>query len=379
MKKIVTLFLATVLLLSLLTYASADSRLLSLANNSSLPSIDSILLTDNTSGKVEVCDSLDGYDPFGEIINEYDKPFRVLTLEREAPQKKFTKKTEYPPFTNEGLGNDFTGEDIGRSRVWLRLDLMELLPPMNRATSWEDATYLLVVENAYYWDTQLSVTHYDHSADEVLPEFKDSEEIIQYFVMHPKKVISRDYYPTFGAYSLVTYYDKDTKASAWFNHSKTPTMRFAKNWEATTYWENMIKIEEILQTLKAETGIDRDSVIEQIQTIDFVPEKKQHLWVSCVENDEIQTAVYSISDFYWSMADELKLLDPSEENQRIYATIIEERNREALSQFVSYCAYNGFDRSISSIEKSKDYIAKPDMDLMEKEVIETIDYVFGNK
>ena len=72
------------------------------------------------------------------------------------------------------------------------------------------------------------------------------------------------------------------------------------------------------------------------------------------------------------MAEELKSYDNSKENRENYDLIIQERNRDALDLFVSFCDYAGFDRPVSSIEATKDYISTPDYEWIEQQLKETV-------
>ena len=63
----------------------------------------------------------------------------------------------------------------------------------------------------------------------------------------------------------------------------------------------------------------------------------------------------------------------SAENRKNYDLIINDRNAVALSYFVNYCDYAGFNRTIDSIESSGDYIADPDYEWMETTLQETVD------
>ncbi len=65
------------------------------------------------------------------------------------------------------------------------------------------------------------------------------------------------------------------------------------------------------------------------------------------------------------MAEDLKVMDPSIENKHNYDLIIQDRDVSTLKMFVNYCDYSGFDRSISSIESSQEYIASHDYEWME--------------
>ena len=76
--------------------------------------------------------------------------------------------------------------------------------------------------------------------------------------------------------------------------------------------------------------------------------------------------------------EELKDLDPSEENKENYDMIIKERNDIALQLYVNYCEYSGFERSISSIESSGDYMAKADNEWLEATLQEIVDLFSGD-
>ena len=53
--------------------------------------------------------------------------------------------------------------------------------------------------------------------------------------------------------------------------------------------------------------------------------------------------------------------------------IISERNDETLWLFVNFCEYSGFERSVTSIESSKDYLGKTDTEWMESELEDFVD------
>ena len=94
--------------------------------------------------------------------------------------------------------------------------------------------------------------------------------------------------------------------------------------------------------------------------------------ISCIAAGEYTTASHSIGETFWSMAEDLKNLDSSEDNRKNYELLIRERNIDALALFATRCEYSGFSRSIESIEESKDYIAAPDAAWTENAIEETI-------
>ncbi len=343
------------------------------AETKTLPTINSLLRSGNTGLKTEVRDNLDAYSPFNGTFEDIDKDFKILILQREAPEKQFTSKKTYPPFTNEdGFDEDFEGVDIGSSRLWLRSDLMALLPSVFCAASLEDANYLLVAESMYEWAGTISVSDFKDSGDEELPEFKDAEEMESYFLKHPKIIESITYYPKFGAYSLITLYDTKTKKGMLIDYTYNEAKRFARNPAACDHWSNMNYVEKLLNVLDEELSIDVTTANTLIENLEFIPQEKKDLWNACINAKEYSTAHHSISDFFWSMAAELRELDASKDHKEKYDLIINERNRQALNLFVNYCEYSGFDRSVSSIELSKDYIASPDHMWMDRSLRETV-------
>lgn len=339
-----------------------------------LPTIDSVLQSgQSNAGKIEVSDNLDAYVSFGESFTNFDYDLKILFLQREAPQKEFTAKTVYPPFSDtDGFDENFSGVDIGNSRLWLRVDLMDQIPSYFCAGSLEEANYLIVAENFYEWDGTISVTDFADREEKDLPEFKDANEMMLYFIEHPRKVESITYYPKFGVYSLITMYETKTKKSLFWSHTYTSSMYFARNPAASLQWYNMTCIADLLDAVNEEFGVDAQYAKSLIESIDFVPQGKKDIWTSCIDAEEYSTAYHSITEYYWSMVLELKDLDPSQENKENYDLIIKDRNRTALSYFVNFCDYSGFDRSISSIEESKDYIATPDYSWMEEELKELV-------
>ena len=338
-----------------------------------LPSINSLLRSGQSNKKTEVSDNLDAYYPLNEQFTEINYDLKFLILQREAPQKEFTAKKTYPPFKEtDGFDENFIGIDIGNSRLWLRSDLMAQLPSYYCAKSFEDATYLIVAENFYEWDGTISVSDFKDDGSNNLPDFKDADEMMLYFIEHPKKIESITYYPKFGVYIIITLYETKTKKCTFLDYTYTASRRFARNPDASLQWNNMTYVEDLLDALDEKVGIDIKTAKKLIETSDFIPQGKKDLWISCINAEEYSTAHHSITEYYWSMAVELKNLDPLQDNKENYNLIIRDRNRTALGLFVNYCDYSGFDRSISSIETSKDYISSPDYEWMEQKLKETI-------
>lgn len=332
-----------------------------------LPSIDEVLLGGLPEQKTEVRDNLDRYYSLGEPLEGLGNNFRFLILQREAPVKEFTAKKVYPPFSNsDGFDEDFTGVDIGKSRVWLRTDLMARIPEDFRASSLEDATHLIMAENVYEWSGTVSVSDFKDSPDGELPEFKDAEEMAEYLSTHQRTVESITYYPKFCAYSLVVFYETRTGKSMVYDYLYTAAKRFARNPEAGDQWYNMTCLSDLLGLLGGETAADPQAVKSAVGSFGFVPEEEKNVWLAYVDSGAYSAAYTAIEEYFWTMAGELKNLDPSSENREYYDLIIRDKNIAALSLFVNYCDYSGFDRSVSSIESSGDYIASPDYEWMEQ-------------
>ena len=363
MKKLLCCFLSLLFSFALLSSAFADS---------SLPTINSVLRSGSVA-KTEVSDSLEGFSPLNESYSDINYSFRLLILMREAPKKEFTAKTVYPPFSDsDGYDSSFQGVDIGGERLWIRTDLMAQLPEMFRAESFEDATYLLVAETVYELDGTVSVSNFSDNGGEELPEFENAEEMIAYFMEHHREVESVTYYPKFGVYCIVSLYEKETKKNSLMDYTSISSRRFARNPQASDNWTNMSYLQALATALTGESTADPEAAKALIELLDFVPQEKRDLWTACIDGNEYATAAGMVTDYYWSMAEAFKQYDPSEKNAEYYDLIISARSSDALSLFVSYCDYSGFDRSVSSIEESMDYIAAPDYDWMEKALEETI-------
>ncbi|MBR6442781.1 MAG: hypothetical protein IKS46_03755 [Clostridia bacterium] len=334
---------------------------------------DIMLLMSGGAGKAEVSDSLEGYSPFNEKIEDIDRNFVVLILQREAPKKEFTEKKVYPPFENkDGFDESFTGVDIGKERVWLRGDLMAQVPDLFAAGSFDEANYLIVGETMYIWDGTISQADYKNSGEE-LPEFESTEEMIAYFLDHPREVESMTYYPKFGCYMLVALYERESQKASVMDYNYIPSMRFARNPEAAEQWTRMEYLVDALDALEAEEP-DADKVQEAFGNLEFVQDQDLWSeWAAAIEDGEYAAAAGSIGEYLWGMAKDLREMDPSEENRENYDLIIGEENRLALGLFANYCDYSGFERPISDIEESGDYIATPDEEWMEKALQEVVE------
>ena len=359
------------LVLCLLTAAAA-------AEDAALPSVDTLMLRGDHA-RSEVSDSLDAYSVLNEQWSEWPTDrLKFIVLERRSPEKEFTELMKYPPFTdNDGFPADFNGVDLGESRVWYRGDLMEKIPSDFRATSLEDATHIILAEDIYFLASTLVLTNYKKRDNEEAPEFESAEEMIEYFAAHQPEVESRAYYPVFESYALITIYETATKRSALYDAKQTPGKLFARNPDAGLQWNNMVYLAELMDALADENAVDEQAAKDLIGSYDFVSQDEKDLWISCLSLKKYGTAGQLVLEYFWKMAEDLKQLDPSDKNQKNYDLIIRERSIPALAQYVQYCDYNGFEKSMDSIRDEKDYLAAPDWEGQENTLQDMISQLFG--
>ena len=370
MRKLSCILLALVLVLLPGAAAFADAG--------PLPTIDEALQAGVTE-KTEVSDLLDGYSVFNDAFEDFTEDFRVLVLQREAPYKEFTANKVYPPFTNaNGFPDDFTGVDEGSPRVWLRADLMQQIPEEYRASSLADATYIFLAETLYEWDGTISEADYKDADDGELPEFDTAEEMAQYLMEHPREVESMTYYPKFGIYSIVTIFEAKTAKSMMYDYTHTASTRFAKNPEAALQLDNMSYLIDLLSDLEAEQEPDEARMEETIRSLDFVPTETQHLWLGSLFTQSYDDTRTYITDYYWTMAEQLKDLDPDAENKANYDLILSEKNLLAFQLFADWCEYGGFERSVTSIEIAKDYMAEADPAWAEEKLTDLVSLFAGD-
>jgi hypothetical protein len=157
-----------------------------------------------------------------------------------------------------------------------------------------------------------------------------------------------------------------------YDYDYTPSTRFARNPEAALQWDRMCYIARLLSALGAEQGADPDAAASLLSLLDFLPDAQKDLWTSYLAAGESAQAYQSISEYYWSMAEELRNLDPSDEHREIYGLILPERNALALQLFADYCEYGGFERSVGSIESSGDYMADADPAWADEKLMEIV-------
>ena len=335
--------------------------------SSGLPSIDEALFTmDADSGKIEVSDRLEEYDPdnFGE--SDFGQ-FRIVILERWLPEKEFTEyDSGYPDSFVEDFPDDFTGIDIGESRVWLRCDLMNQLPRELRAASMEEADVVIIAESQYFLSGSISVSDFYYSDDEELPEFETIEEMEAYIAEHQPVIKSITYYPKFGAYALVDFYSPVTKTCQIYDYTTTFPKRFARNPAAQEIWYDMEAVAVLLSELTGATP-DRDLLLYILGDLEEqeIAAGKTVFWKTCIEAGEYQAALGSVNEYYWGMAADLSEADPDEDHRANYSMVIEAQDLQALAVLANFCDYGGFDTPVEEIRDNKEYLAVPDYDWLE--------------
>lgn len=366
MKKSVIVFAALLFLSFISSFCYADS----------LPSLNEVLHSEQMKNKkIEVQNDFDAYKVFNPEIQDYGE-FKILILQRQVPEKEFTeKKYSYSQIEfAKGFDDDFEGVDIGESRVWYRGDLMSQIPSYFRADSLEDADLLFIAENLYVWSGTLTNTTYENNDDVVMPDFDSAEELTQYLSTHQKKISSISYYPVFGVYSLLDMYGVQTKECSFYSSEYKKAKNFARNPEASSQWYNMTQLMDTIE-LFSKDSVDPDDIDTKLKSFSFVPQQKQELWSTCIVSGEYSTASFSIQEYFWSMAQQLKEMEPSSENRETYDMIIADKNYDALALFVDYCDYSGFDQSMESIKLLKEYMATPDEQVLQNMLNDFIDYL----
>lgn len=343
-----------------------------------LPTINNVLKDPEFSGQVvEVSDDLEPYQPENPDLEDYGD-LNVIILQREMPEKEFTEKMVPAAQieSEDGFPDDFTGVDLGDPRVWYRGDLMQQIPEIFRASSLEDADLLVIAENSYVWSGTISVTDFEEDGETTLPDFETTEELEEYLQSHQKVIASITYYPKFGVYSLIDIYGAATKECAINDYQYTEAKRFARNPEASDLWDDMLDLLGVLQEMNEETP-DMAGVSASLSGFDFLPEETIKSWTESMDAGEIPSLSGSMEDYFWQMAENLKGLEPSENNREKYEMIIRDRDYNALVLFADFCDYSGFDQSVESIRDSKEYYAKYDPDWMEEQLAAFVDVMNG--
>lgn len=378
MKRWISVFLAIILLGLNVCTANADFKddlqshidkktAEEARSSAALLTIDEALANMNEeSGRIEVSDDLDEFDPdhFGEI--DYGQ-YRLVILERQVPEKEFTAyDSGYPENYVQDFPDDFTGVDIGYSRSWLRCDLMNRLPEDFRAHSMDEADIVLIAETQYFRSGTISVTDFDRSGGDEIPEFETVEELEEYISTHQPVINKITYYPKFGVYTLIDLYSPVTKDCEVYDYTVENAKRFARNPEAQDIWYDMETLAAAIDGLNSDE-MNNDSFSLMLPDLEsFVPEEKLEFWSTCIGSEEYSAALSSMSEYYWKMAADLMEADTNEDHRTNYSMVIDAQDQKALTALAEFCNYGGFDTPVELIRTSKEYLAEPDYEWMEE-------------
>lgn len=322
-------------------------------------------------GKIEIRNDFDEYNP-DNLDEVYPDGLRMIIIQREAPEKEFTKlNSGYPNNYKEGFPEDFLGVDIGKTKVWLRYDLMSKLPVEYRASSLENADILVIAETYYEFSGSISVTQFTDTDDNNTskPICNTIEDLENYLSKHPRRIDAIYFYPKFSAINVASIFNRKAKNCLGYDISINKPQRFARNPDADDQWYDMEMLSTLMDLIKPD-ACDEASVLTEIDNLSFISSEKKDLWKMCISSKEYETAKYSMMQQYWLMVYRLANLDTDENNKKCYQSILDkpfsERKQSELADLVSYADYSGFDTPIETIEKNKQYMAKPDYEWIEK-------------
>ena len=317
--------------------------------------------------RVEISDNMDAYVPYP--VGEPDLGnLRIIILQRDPAKKEFTAR-RFDDLSQDipllGFDSDFTGVDIGSPRVWYRGDLMAQLPPAYRAESPETADIFLFAESEYILTGALATTDYADDGQAELPEFDTVEELGAFLQTHQRVATGATYYPKFSVVSRITIYNIASKVCYVERYRIATVKNFGRNPQAASHWDNMIQMAAILE-LFSRDPFNPEIVRSSILAMDFLPEEKLPVWKLYLDSEEYPALFYSLREYYWTMAKQLRDMDESEKNREIYDRIINFRDYDALALFAVYCDYSGFDFPVDEVEASGEYMAAIDYDWLEE-------------
>ena len=172
-----------------------------------LPSIDDALsyaIKENDYSHIEVQNTLDEYHVFNDN-SFHPKWDKIIIFERLDAEGLFieSKIDCFEP--------NYEEHRVGKPRLFVRNDLMLLLPPDMRATSMEEADCFIVAETYYDLDHEIVHTVYADDGTEYLPKYLNNpEQLFQYLLQHPKIIKEYTYKPLYSVYTIISVYDANT-------------------------------------------------------------------------------------------------------------------------------------------------------------------------
>ena len=344
------------------------------AEGSKLPTIDQALKS-SPEEKVRVSGMPDNFYPLNPNIEDYGKlNYKILILQRVRPLKELEERRFDAPIEGSvEYSADYEGTDIGEEKVYVRGDLMKMLPSKLRAKSLADAGILLVAENLYLCSGTLTITSYKNSGGDDLPEFETVEEMAEYLENHQPEVDYMSCYPKFMLVNLVSLYDAKTGNCDIYSNEQIDASLKARNPEASLQAQKMDLVLNMMIMLTQDT-VDKNAVKAEIDQNTVFPEESRTEWSSLVDEGKLDEAFDAMAALYWGMAEELKEMDTDPENRKNYELIIEARNYAAMRMYISHCSYSSFAESIDTVREEKLYIPElTDMSWYEAPLKELID------
>ena len=334
-----------------------------------LPSIDEALSYAISTGEyssIEVENVLDEYVFYND--GEFDfSGSRFIIFERLDAEGVFeeSKISCFDP----GYQEKRTGE----TRLFLRNDLMLLMPPQMRAASINEADIFIISETYYTLDYQIIHSIYDDNGSESLPQnLEDPEALMNYLLLHPRVVKEYSYKPLYSVYAIISLYDVKSKAGSVVEYQYYPAPLDINNPKAEEQWNKMVDVNELIISLQEMDAVNqKKEILELIDNSSFQEDTK-NIIKNWIETSQYADALDYLESYFWQMAEDLSAMDTSKEALKWYPQIIETRDTMALEQFVKFRNYNGIDTPDSEIIEKKLYIAEVEHDWLEQELISIV-------
>ena len=338
-----------------------------------LPSIDEALtyaIKENDYSRIEVQNTLSEYAVFNEN-NFHSKRDKVIVFERLDAEGLFTESKI------DCFEPNYEEHRVGEPRLFVRNDLMLLLPPDMRATSMEEADYFIIGETYYDLDQEIVHTVYEDNGNEYLPNYlNDPEQLFLYLLQHPRNIKEYTYKPLYSVYTFISIYDAVTRGWIFMDYQYNTAPLQVNNPEADEKWYDMEQLWELISFLKERDSMYQNKdIYELVGKMDFLSEEINNRIKNCIEAGQYAELQGYLDSYYWKMALDLSEMDDSEEAKKWYPKIIEAKNENTLMEFVNFRNYDGIDTPDSTINKERLYIAEYDKEWIERELIKTLNQI----
>lgn len=321
--------------------------------------------TDESKIEILYTDELRSYqlDNNGDIYDNANG-FKILIMQREDAEKEFTElDSGYPNQFITDFPDDFNGVDVGLPRAWLLCDMMKRLPKEFRATSLEDATFILIVDDIYYHSGTIShqVVSANNDSTQIPDYCTTPEEIENYISSHQPTILSIKYYPVFSMFSVASLFNRETTLNTYIDYNSSLVQDLSNNPEACDLWNQMVDLLDLSTALTSEpNGEISDKALETLDNISILSETTADIIKKCIESKEYDSAALLINNNFWKLAEQLSVLDGNANHQRIYDVVIENHSIDALKNIVSYFNYSGLKYDLTTIRNLKLYLAHAD-------------------